>query len=67
MQRAKIRTWLVVVLAAVAAVSMLPKPWGSSHSSAPPAPRTKLTAKQGRSGGGIPASHRLPTPVPRSP
>ncbi len=45
MHRAKLRTWLVVVLAVLAAASMFPSLGGSSHPSAPPVRHASLVAK----------------------
>ncbi len=45
MRRAKIRTWLVVVLAVLAAASMFPSLGGSSHRSVPPARHATLVVK----------------------
>ena len=59
MQQAKLRTWLVIVLAVLASASMFPSLGGSSpHRSAPPARHTTLVAKHQGDGS---AEH--PTPM----
>jgi hypothetical protein len=62
MRHAKIRTWLVVVLAVLAAASMFPSFGGSSHPSVPPARHITLVAKHP---GDRSAEH--PTPVRNDP
>ena len=62
MRRAKLRTWLVVFLAVLAAASMFPSLGGSSHPSVPPARHTTLVAKHQ----GDPSAEH-PTPVRNDP
>jgi hypothetical protein len=45
MQRGKIRRWLLVVVAVLAAASMFPSLGGSAHRSVPPARHATLIAK----------------------
>ena len=53
MQRAKIRRWLLVVLAVLAAASMFPSLGGSSHRPVPPPHHGTLVAKHQADGSAV--------------